>query len=294
MKKFLTLFTLVMAVALTAPHADAKRFGGGKSFGKSFKTAPAKRQQAQPTDTLRKQQPQNMQKSSSKKGMMGGLLGGLLAGGLLAALFSGGAFDGIQFMDILIICILAFIGFKLFRMLRGQKTTARGHKEAYAGGSPQHKRTSQPFGQQTNYGQNGGQSSQSNTGFANDVPNKLPANFDTQGFVNRARDHYRGIQEAWNQNNMSKIREYVSADLYQELVNERNSCDGKQQTQVMFVNADIVRADYNQQLAEISLQFSGRYKETPALPEQDITDIWHLQRDLTTPNSPWLIVGIQG
>ena len=28
--------------------------------------------------------------------------------------------------------------------------------------------------------------------------------------------------------------------------------------------------------------------------EEDITDIWHLERDLTTDNAPWLIVGIQG
>jgi predicted lipid-binding transport protein (Tim44 family) len=27
--------------------------------------------------------------------------------------------------------------------------------------------------------------------------------------------------------------------------------------------------------------------------EEDITDVWHLERDLTQPNAPWLIIGIQ-
>jgi hypothetical protein len=35
MRKFLTLFlTLMLSVSLFAANADAKRFGGGKSFGK--------------------------------------------------------------------------------------------------------------------------------------------------------------------------------------------------------------------------------------------------------------------
>ena len=41
MKKMLTLFAVILAIGLGAPHAEAKKFGGGKSFGKSYKTAPA-------------------------------------------------------------------------------------------------------------------------------------------------------------------------------------------------------------------------------------------------------------
>ena len=61
----------------------------------------------------------------------------------------------------------------------------------------------------------------------------------------------------------------------------------------MFVDAEIVRADYDASKAQLGLQFSGRYRDTVEGVEEDITDIWHLERDLTTPNAPWLIVGIQ-
>ncbi|MCV5388436.1 hypothetical protein R7E42_25305, partial [Vibrio sp. Vb1337] len=99
MKRLFSIVALLMFTVAVTPIAEAKKFGGGKSFGKSYKTAPAPKQQQQNTNTIGKEQ---TTKSSSKKGLMGGLLGGLLAGGLLAAFF-GGAFEGIQFMDILII-----------------------------------------------------------------------------------------------------------------------------------------------------------------------------------------------
>ena len=100
MKRFFSLVAILLVTVAVTPIAEAKKFGGGKSFGKSFKTAPAPKQQN--TNSIRQDQTgKNTAANSSKKGLMGGLLGGLLAGGLLAAFF-GGAFEGIQFMDILI------------------------------------------------------------------------------------------------------------------------------------------------------------------------------------------------
>lgn len=288
MKKLLTLFAIVLSVSLAVvPHADAKRFGGGKSFGKSHKTAPAQKQQAQRTDTIQKQG--TPAQAGAKKGLMGGMLGGLLAGGLLAALFAGGAFEGIQFMDILIIGVLAFVLFKIIKSLMGQKAMSqRRPQPAYAG--PQGHQ--QPYQRQSQEMQ-GGNFGGGFGGQQQDVPFNLPSGFDANGFVNRARDHYMQIQRAWNANDLVKIREYVSADLYQSLVDERAQTPGELHNQILFINAELVRADYNRSVAELSLKFSGKYKETPNSPEEDIQDIWHLERDLTKPNTPWLIVGIE-
>ncbi|MDW2194316.1 hypothetical protein R7Z47_25585, partial [Vibrio sp. 1641] len=62
----------------------------------------------------------------------------------------------------------------------------------------------------------------------------------------------------------------------------------------MYVDAEIVRAEYDANKAQLSLQFSGRYRDAAEGVEEDIEDIWHLERDLTVLNAPWLIVGIQG
>lgn len=290
MKRFFTLFTLIIAVSFMTPHAEAKKFGGGKSFGKSFKTAPVQKKQPQQTDTVGKQSPTAAQ--SSKKGLMGGLLGGLLAGGLLAAFF-GGAFEGIQFMDMLIFGLIAFVIFKLFQTMRGAKSTPMGHREAYAGNSSQ--RSQQQYRQAPEVS---AASQQADTAADygstdSDVPFNLPPNFNMNAFLNGSRDHYRVLQGAWNHNELEKVREYVSPALFADLCAERAKLDGEQQTEVMYVDAELVRADYDASLAQLSIKFSGRYKDRAEGVEEDITDIWHLERDLRAPDAPWLIVGIQ-
>ncbi len=292
MKRFFTVFALIVAVSFTASHAEAKRFGGGKSFGKSFKTAPVRKQQPQQTDTIRKQNPTAA--SSAKKGLMGGLLGGLLAGGLLAAFF-GGAFNGIQFMDILIIGVIAFVLFKLFKAMRANKGTPMGHRESYAGNSPRQPQQQQQSKQQQ-FRQGAAQQQQSSSGFEStdsDVPFNLPPNFNMNGFLNGSRDHYRIIQGAWNHNELEKIREYVSPALLVDLTAERAKLSEEQHTEVMYVDAELVRADHDANMAQLSIKFSGRYKDSVEGVEEDINDVWHLERDLRKPNAPWLIVGIQ-
>ena len=291
MKRIFTVFALILTVAFVAPEVEAKKFGGGKSFGKSFKTAPVKKQQPQQTDTLRQQQQPgaNQAAKSSKKGLMGGLMGGLLAGGLLAAFF-GGAFEGIQFMDILILGLIAFVIFKLFKTLRGAKSTPMGHREAYAGSSPRQPQQPNQFRQQANQG---GMAQEEYVSTDSDVPFNLPPGFNMNAFLNGSREHYRTIQGAWNHNELAKIKEYVSPALLDDLIAERAKLDGEQHTEVMYVDAELVRADYDANIAQLSIKFSGRYKDRQEGVEEDITDIWHLERDLRTPNAPWLIVGIQ-
>ena len=54
MKRLFSLVALLMVSVAITPIAEAKKFGGGKSFGKSFKTAPAPKQQQQNTNTIGK------------------------------------------------------------------------------------------------------------------------------------------------------------------------------------------------------------------------------------------------
>ena len=92
---FLTIFSLIFSISLFSENAEARKFGGSKSFGRSYKTAPA-----QPTQTTNTANPSvNKQTQPNKSGLMGGLLGGLLAGGLFAWLMGSGAFDGLQIFD---------------------------------------------------------------------------------------------------------------------------------------------------------------------------------------------------
>ncbi|QYX64420.1 39S ribosomal protein L45 [Shewanella putrefaciens] len=288
MKKLLIMFAMIFAVSLVAsPVAEAKKFGGSKSIGKSHQTAPA-----QPAATNTGTTAPTPAAAPGKKGMMGGMLGGLLAGGLLAALFMGEGFENIQFMDILIIALLAFVLFKIVRTLMASKAGAQP-RPAYAGAGQPNPNMQRQQTEQTGFATNGNSGSNGFAQAASDVPFNLPAGFDLPGFLEGARSHYKTLQLAWNENDLSKIQEYVSIELFNELSNQRRELVGDQHTEVMFLDAELVRATHNANLAEVSVKFSGRYRDTVEGVEEDIKEIWHLERNVTQANSPWLIVGIE-
>ncbi|MDC0611344.1 Tim44 domain-containing protein [Vibrio sp.] len=287
MKRLFSYFVVLMLSFSVVSVANAKKLGGGKSFGSVFKTAPAPKQTATNNTTLNNKATTN--NTSSRKGLMGGLLGGLLAGGLLAAFF-GGAFEGIQFMDILILGLIAFFIFKLMRGVLGAKQASMNQREPAFGGmnrEPHSQPNMHNFEQPAASGGFG-------THAQSDVPHNYPPGFDRAAFTEGAREHYRTLQGAWNYNELETIREYVSESLFEDLKAERAKLEGEQHTDVMYVDAEIVRADYDQNRAQLSLQFSGRYRDAVEGVEEDIEDIWHLERDLTVPNAPWLVIGIQG
>lgn len=297
MKRFFSIFTLIFFIAVSSPDAQARKFGGGKSFGKSYKTAPAPKSTPAKTDSVSKQNAPASSKPSMAKGIMGGMLGGLLMGGLIASLF-GGSFEGFQMMDFLIIALLAFALFKIFKALLAMKRKGEipsANKQAYFG-APEHptqkkdyfhaQPASPPSSHADFFGAGKTEDEQS-------VPMNFASNFDSAAFIEGARDHYRILQEAWNENKLETIQEYVTPQLYNDLSKERRTLEGAQHTEVMYVDAQIVRADFDLNRAQLSVQFTGRYRDTHEGKEEDITDIWHLERDVRQENSPWLIVGIQ-
>lgn len=284
MKKMLTLFAVILAIGLGAPIAEAKKFGGGKSFGKSFKTAPAQ-PAAKPVDS--KNPTLGAQPAPKKSGLMGGLLGGLLAGGLFAWLLGSGAFEGFQFMDFILIAALALGVMFLLRTLRKGGAPQQRQQTAYAGyQAPQPQAVPQAFQADSAAPQSSGFSD-------SEVPFRLPPGFDMNAFLAGARDHYRTLQEAWNNNDLEKIREYVSPELFAQLKAERAELSGQQHTEVMYVDTQLVRADHGSDWAQVSVLFSGRYMDRTENLEADIKEVWHLERDLAKANAPWHIVGIE-
>lgn len=296
MKNIWTIFAMIFVFALTTSPAEAKKFGGGKTFGSTRQTAPAQPAPRQDAATPTQNPAAGAAAATAgKKGMLGGLMGGLLAGGLIAAML-GGAFEGIQFMDILIIGLLAFVLFKLLR--RRPATAGPASQPAYNAPAPipqadqRSAFDSVPPARDTLFGNGGGFS---NGGFtASSVPFNLPPGFDMTAFLAGAREHYRTLQEAWNKNDLTQIQDYVTPSLYNDLKAERATLEGEQHTEVLFVDAEIVRADFDGKHAELSIKFSGRYRDTVEGVEELITDIWHLERDLTLANAPWYIAGIEG
>lgn len=281
-------------------EANAKRFGGG-GFGKSFSSSPFKKsapkqapkqapQQSKPADStgVAPAAGSTAAKSGMKGGMMGGMMGGLLAGGLFAYLLGSGAFEGIQFMDILLLAGLAFIAFKILGGLGAKQRP----QAAYAGVDerPQMRTNMHPHA-----GTSASQHAANIVDQIDDstVPMNLPENFDVIGFIDGALDHYRLVQTAWNEGNMATIEEYVASDLFQALDQQRRQLAVAPHTEVLDLAADIVRADASGPIHQISILFRGRCADKVEKSEDGIFDTWHLERDTRTENAPWIIVGIE-
>ena len=119
MQRVLSIF-MALCISLTfALDAHAKRFGGGKSFG----SAPSHqtRQAPQQTQAAPNQAGRQTPAAASGASRWLGPLAGLAAGGLLASMFMGDGFEGIQFMDILIFGLIAFLLFRFLAARRRQQ-----------------------------------------------------------------------------------------------------------------------------------------------------------------------------
>ncbi|GGY31345.1 preprotein translocase subunit Tim44 [Bacterioplanes sanyensis] len=263
MHLFATLMLSILMVFSSVPDAEAKRLGSG-GLGKSQKTTPYKSNDQQ-TTKQQNQQAINPAKSNSK---MPAILGGLLAGGLFAYLLGNGAFEGMQLMDWLLIAGVILV---LVKLLKKPQPQAR-----YAHDGP-------PLQSASDFNHPASASS--------DID--LPAGFEQSAFLEAALSHYRTLQQAWNDGDMSVIKEYMAPQLCEALEQQRRSLMVPPRTEILDLSADIVRAGRHGQTAYISVLFKGRCKDELERSEDGIFDVWHLERALDESNAPWMVVGIE-
>jgi predicted lipid-binding transport protein (Tim44 family) len=325
---FAVFFTVI------APDAEAKRFASGKSYGKSYRTEPYANNPSPAMNASKPAQPGAAAAASPARGLMGGLLGGLLAGGLIAALFGGAfsGLQIMDFLIIGLVAFLIFRFLRARQQAARPAYAGPAGQSSYGAsyGNAQNQANAQYRGTHTNAGygassQGGSAHDHGHSGDASQcpfmsagrestdagqasgaapsagqgmgegsVPFNFPPDFRINAFLEGAREHYRTLQDAWNKNEFAKIREYVSPDIVAALEAERAELGGEQHTEVLFVDAEVVRADVQGDTAELSIRFRGAYRDlAEGTGETDFIDIWHLERDLATAGAPWMIVGIE-
>jgi predicted lipid-binding transport protein (Tim44 family) len=292
---FVAMLTFFIAGAAMLPDtADARRLGGGKSLGKQYSAprqaqTPQRPQQAQ-AGNQRNAQPG--QAGRTGRGGMGwlGPLAGLAAGGLLASMFFGGAFEGFQPMDFLLIAALAFGGFMLFKMLRKQRPPMPAGAAAGAGqqrvGMPPMGGGSVP---PAAGGSNLGPSAAAAAGSAD-----APTWFDAAGFAEGAKTHFIRLQAAWDQSDFRDIREYTGPQLFAEIKRERESLgDTPNYTEVVTLNAELLGVQRDGDQAVASVRFTGLIREDEQAPAKPLDEVWHVAHDWASAEGDWLINGIQ-
>ncbi|MGY4826795.1 Tim44 domain-containing protein [Stutzerimonas kunmingensis] len=278
MQRVLSIF-MALCISLTfALDAHAKRFGGGKSFG----SAPSHqtRQAPQQTQAAPNQAGRQTPAAASGASRWLGPLAGLAAGGLLASMFMGDGFEGIQFMDILIFGVIAFL---LFRFLAARRRQQQ--QPAMAGHAPMQR----DMPQQPATSIFGGSAAPV---AAAPVIN-APAWFNEQSFVAAAREHFLSLQQHWDANEMDKISEFVTPQLLGFLKQERAEIgDAYQSTYIDDLQIQLDGVDDDAEKTTATLTFTGTAKTSRFNQGEPFSESWRMER-AQGENQPWLVAGIR-
>ena len=274
MKRMLVIFFSLFigsSMTLASFDAEARRMGGGKSFGMQ-RSAPAQRQAAP-------QQQQNTPPAAApqKRSWMGPIAG--LAAGLgLAALMSHLGL-GEEFANILLIALAIMAVWMAFRYFTRNKAPTGLQ---YANAHPNPMKAPTQFDLR-------GMGAYSATPQAS---NDLPAGFDEDAFVREAKINFIRMQAANDAGNVDDLRAFTTPELFAELrmqLAERG--ESASMTDVVKLNAEVLEcAEENNQLIA-SVRFHGLIKEDDAVAEP-FDETWHLVKPATGTGG-WQVAGIQ-
>ncbi|WP_186144875.1 TIM44-like domain-containing protein [Burkholderia gladioli] len=323
--------TLFMVGLLTAGtfaslDAEARRMGGGRSVGRQSQmvqqrqaTPPAQQpmQQAAPSPAQRGAQPAPAAQPNRSRwlGPIAGLAAGLGIAALLSHFGLGGAFASMM-ANVIVIALLAFIGIWIVRKLMNRN---RKPEPAYAGAGSSMNRGGYDAGS------NGGYASQnqayapassqpqpaSSSSYANEAAGvfgggaaaagaglaaagtapSVPAGFDSEAFVRNAKVYFIRLQAAWDEGNMTDIREFTTPEMFAEVkVDLASRGADKNQTDVVQLEAELLGVEERGNQYEASVRFHGLIREAPGASAEPFEEVWNLTK---SGNEGWLLAGIQ-
>jgi predicted lipid-binding transport protein (Tim44 family) len=292
----LALAVFLMAVDL----AEARRMGGGKSFGSKSSYSSGYTKPASPakdTAGMERQATPGPNAAPSKggflKGGLGGMLGGLLMGGLIGSLFFGGGFGGIGIFELL---LFAFAGYLLFRFIRSRKNAqasqaaTAGDRYAYAGAQEsRYSRTGDVHGWDALRSAPTGQDRP-----ASDTSPTMPAGVNEAEFLSGAKALYNRLQASWNRRDLQDIRAFTSPEVLAEIERQAAEDPTPDKTDVLMLNARVleVRRDGQQTVITVLYDALLREDQNASQPTQ-VREVWHIRRDESAPRPEWILEGIQ-
>ena len=331
MKKFWPALLMAFALILP-PDADARRMGGGKSFGQqsgNVSKRNAAPDNAQGTPAQNAANPSAARPAAAAapaaapKKPWGAMLGGLAAGLGLAWLASSlGLGEG--FAQFLMFALLALAAFALFKMfMRSRSSAARpagGAPFAFQGagaGAPAPDMAATP----RNYspdkvGNDASARPWERAGTAYDAAQPtagggsmigsalagsqnwgVPEGFDANGFIEAAKRNFHTLQAAWDHSNVATLRSMMTDGMLEEIrsqLAERESHTGAapNHTEVMMLEAQLLGIEDLGTAYMASVEFSGMIREEPSSGPAPFREVWNMTK-AKAGASGWLVAGVQ-
>lgn len=281
MKRFLMLLAMALTcLALLSTAAEAKRFGGGSSFGKS--RATPSQQYNKPVNAA--PSPSPAPASTGNKWM--GPLAGLAVGAGLATLFSGGGMGGMgggMSSILMLLMIAGVVIFLIAKFKKSQQTTQPNIQYAGVGTAYKTQDNMQQSSPQPNYG----------SGISSSDSGNIPQDFPVDSFLRNAKISFIRLQAANDSKDLNDVSEYTTPEVFAEIsmqMQERGNTI--QKTEVIAINAELLNVANDGEYIIASVRFTGQLSENKNIPE-NVDEIWHIQKNRQNANAAWLLAGIQ-
>jgi predicted lipid-binding transport protein (Tim44 family) len=307
MKRLLmALAVMASSVMFIATEAEAKRMGGGGSFGKqsqSFKRAappqssPANNAGRQDTNTAGAAGAAGAAaRPSMMRNILGGALLGLGLGALLSHLGIGGALAS-MISTMLMVGLFAFAAMFIYRMIRNKSAGNRsgnGMQPSFANNYSAKSQTPeigsgigshQPAGLQS--------SAPMASGAAYEAVNEVPADFDVQSFIRNSKSYFIRLQAAWDRADINDIREFTTPEMFAELklqLQERGATANV--TDVVSLEGEFYGVETVGDEYIASIKFTGMIREADHAPTEPFAEAWNLSKPVHGDGG-WVLAGIQ-
>ena len=326
MKIWSIVFSAMLALtfSLGAADADAKRLGGGSSFGKQ--SSNVTRRDAAPAA------PANNNAAAARPGapaaaaavapkrpwgaMLGGLAAGLGLAWLASSLGLGGAFGQIIMFALLALGVMLLIGFVMRKLKSRNATSAPGRPSspfAFQGAGD----TSSPTSPVTprNYSpenvgndasarpwERSGLATASATGsmigsgLAGNQSWSVPADFDAESFLRACKTNFTTLQDAWDRSDVQALRAMMTDDMLEQIktqLGDRESHTGghTNKTDVVMLNAQLLGIEELSDSYMASVEFSGMIKEDVSAAANPFREVWNMTKPRN--GGGWLVAGVQ-
>jgi predicted lipid-binding transport protein (Tim44 family) len=331
------LWSLLLAATLLAVsvQADAKRMGGGKSFGKQ--SSNVTQNQAVPNTPAAPNaapnaaatKPAVAPAAAAPKRPWGAMLGGLAAGLGLAWLASslglGAEFGQFLMFAMLALVIMVAVGWFMRRraasnngqgMSPGQArsplafqgaggdvanpASAKSYRPESVGNDASARpweRTSMAF----DASKNGSSMIGSALGPAPSLNGSqswgVPAEFDTNGFLNSAKQNFITLQAAWDSSDINSLRSMMTDAMLGEIKaqlaeREQHTGAGANHTEVASLDAKLLGIEEDDHAWLASVEFSGMIKEDPSQSPGPFREVWNMSK-AKSGTGGWLVAGVQ-
>lgn len=285
-----------------ADFADAKRFGGGRSFGSrpSFSKSFSKPVPRTPLNQNRSAFTNTQQPRRGLFGGRGGMFGGLLAGTLLGSLLFGGGFGGIGFFDIILLVLAFFFLRNMFRSRRMESQQSAYQSGGHATYNQQ--QAYQPPQDDYSTMQRQSQDAWANLrstpaggSYAQDVQPEVstPTGFDTDEFLKGAKVVFNRLQQSWDSRDLDDIKQFTTQEVFESIKQQAKEDPVPSHTEILMSNARLleVKEDTDGILATVYFDVLMRENQSAQHPEQ-VREVWHFLK-ANKNDSMWLLDGIQ-